>query len=218
VEAALGGLTTDGATAVGAVARGGEADGYIEVVLAGAARVLAGASADAPVEMRRAAGRNQDYREVAAVCGHVELRGVAAYGFRNLQAVVNKMKRGRAGAHLVEMFACPSGCVNGGGQPRTAPPPPARTSGDDDDAMAGGGAAAAAAVSVTPPPAASELTRTRIAAVSTMLHRRTVADALASAPAAAIRAATHTRDAYAPDLHTRFHRVPDLGVSLTIKW
>lgn len=48
----------------------------------------------------------------------IPLTFAAAYGFRNIQAVVNKMKRNRGKAPpyaYVEIMACPSGCVNGGG-------------------------------------------------------------------------------------------------------
>lgn len=41
-----------------------------------------------------------------------------AYGFRNIQNIVQKIKRGKCPYHYVEIMACPSGCVNGGGQIR----------------------------------------------------------------------------------------------------
>jgi hypothetical protein len=39
-----------------------------------------------------------------------------AYGFRNIQTILNKMKKGQYDLDLIEMMACPSGCHNGGGQ------------------------------------------------------------------------------------------------------
>lgn len=39
-----------------------------------------------------------------------------AYGFRNIQSILNKMKKGQFDLDLVEVMACPSGCNNGGGQ------------------------------------------------------------------------------------------------------
>ena len=39
-----------------------------------------------------------------------------AYGFRNIQTVVNKLKRGKCTYDFVEIMACPNGCLNGGGQ------------------------------------------------------------------------------------------------------
>ena len=39
-----------------------------------------------------------------------------AYGFRNIQTLVQKMKRRACQYDFVEVMACPSGCLNGGGQ------------------------------------------------------------------------------------------------------
>lgn len=47
------------------------------------------------------------------------LKFAAAYGFRNIQNVVQKLKRGRCNYHYIEVMACPSGCLNGGGQVRS---------------------------------------------------------------------------------------------------
>lgn len=37
------------------------------------------------------------------------LKFAAAHGFRNIQNLVQKMKRGRSSYHYVEVMACPSG-------------------------------------------------------------------------------------------------------------
>lgn len=39
-----------------------------------------------------------------------------AYGFRNIQSVLAKARRRKCPYHFVEVMACPSGCLNGGGQ------------------------------------------------------------------------------------------------------
>lgn len=44
------------------------------------------------------------------------LRFALAYGFRNIQTVLRKVKQGLSPYDYVEVMACPSGCVNGGGQ------------------------------------------------------------------------------------------------------
>ncbi|RUP49901.1 cytosolic Fe-S cluster assembly factor narfl-like protein [Jimgerdemannia flammicorona] len=44
------------------------------------------------------------------------LQFAAAYGFRNIQNLVRKIKQGKCAYHYVEVMACPGGCVNGGGQ------------------------------------------------------------------------------------------------------
>jgi iron only hydrogenase large subunit-like protein len=48
------------------------------------------------------------------------LRFAKVYGFRNIQSVLLKLKRGKCDLDFVEIMACPSGCVNGGGQLKTA--------------------------------------------------------------------------------------------------
>lgn len=53
---------------------------------------------------------------VAQVNGQVVLRFAYAYGFRNIQSILAKARRGKCRYNFVEVMACPSGCVNGGGQ------------------------------------------------------------------------------------------------------
>ena len=55
------------------------------------------------------------------VGGEQVLRFCRAYGFRNIQNVVRRLKAGISPYHYIELMACPGGCANGGGQPR--PPP-----------------------------------------------------------------------------------------------
>ena len=52
------------------------------------------------------------------VTGKPPLKMALAYGFRNIQNIVQKIKRGKCSYHFVEIMACPSGCTNGGGQIR----------------------------------------------------------------------------------------------------
>lgn len=46
--------------------------------------------------------------------GRVLLHFAAAYGFRNIQNLVQKLKRGRCPYHYVEVMACPAGSWRGG--------------------------------------------------------------------------------------------------------
>lgn len=65
--------------------------------------------------------RNPDFRElVLERNGQVLLRFAIANGFRNIQNLVQKLKRGKSNYHYVEVMACPSGCLNGGAQNRPA--------------------------------------------------------------------------------------------------
>jgi iron only hydrogenase large subunit-like protein len=69
-------------------------------------------------------GRNTDISEVE-ITGNlllhpdnksITLKMGKAYGFRNIQSLMLKMKKGKCDLDLVEIMACPSGCNNGGGQ------------------------------------------------------------------------------------------------------
>jgi iron only hydrogenase large subunit-like protein len=57
--------------------------------------------------------RNQDFKEIELVInGEVKLRFALAYGFRNIQNIVQKIKKGNCPYHYVEIMACPSGNYN----------------------------------------------------------------------------------------------------------
>lgn len=63
--------------------------------------------------------RNNDLREVSLEIDGVRvLHFCLAYGFRNIQNLVRKIKRDKCSYQYIEVMACPSGCLNGGGQPR----------------------------------------------------------------------------------------------------
>lgn len=63
--------------------------------------------------------RNPDFQEaVLEKNGEVLLRFAIANGFRNIQNLVQKLKRGKCPYDYVEVMACPCGCLNGGAQIR----------------------------------------------------------------------------------------------------
>ncbi|XP_058417949.1 nuclear prelamin A recognition factor isoform X2 [Diceros bicornis minor] len=63
---------------------------------------------------------NKDFQEVTLEKnGEVLLRFAAAYGFRNIQNVILKLKKGKSPYHFVEVLACAGGCLNGRGQAQT---------------------------------------------------------------------------------------------------
>ncbi|XP_078154847.1 ferredoxin hydrogenase [Carex rostrata] len=93
----------------------GGSGGYAETVFRHAAKVLFNREIDGPVQFRTQ--RNSDHREVVLeVDGKEVLKFALCYGFRNLQNIVSKVKRGKCEYHFIEVMACPSGCLNGGGQ------------------------------------------------------------------------------------------------------
>ncbi|XP_053695129.1 probable cytosolic Fe-S cluster assembly factor CPIJ010948 [Sabethes cyaneus] len=90
--------------------------GYCEYIFKYAARKLFNIAID-KVEFKSL--RNSDLREaVLEHDGEVVLRFAIANGFRNIQNIVQKMKRGKCNYHYIEIMACPSGCLNGGAQIR----------------------------------------------------------------------------------------------------
>lgn len=93
--------------------------GFVEHVFKFAARTLFSEEKGA-LEFK--ALRNPDFREVTLERdGQVVLRFAIANGFRNIQNLVQKLKRGKSPYHFVEVMACPSGCLNGGAQIRPEP-------------------------------------------------------------------------------------------------
>mmetsp|Transcript_21642 Transcript_21642/g.47546 ORF Transcript_21642/g.47546 Transcript_21642/m.47546 type:complete len:498 (-) Transcript_21642:300-1793(-) len=91
--------------------------GYLDYVFRHAAREVGGVEVRGPLALKTL--RNTDFREaVLEVDGKVVLRFAAVYGFRNIQNILRKIKTNKCEYHYVEVMACPSGCLNGGGQVR----------------------------------------------------------------------------------------------------
>ena len=118
--------------------RGSGSGGYLDYVFRSAARELFNVQInDEPLEFKvikyavslyhvenlltDVSRRNQDFREtVLTVDAQVRLRFAYAYGFRNIQNIVQQLKRNKCDYDFVEIMACPSGCINGGGQIRSS--------------------------------------------------------------------------------------------------
>ncbi|NWI93988.1 NARFL factor, partial [Pitta sordida] len=93
---------------------GGGSGGYLEHIYRHAAKELFGIQVDT---IHYKPLKNKDFQEVTLERdGTVLLQFALAYGFRNIQNLVQKLKRGKSPYHYVEVMACPSGCLNGGGQ------------------------------------------------------------------------------------------------------
>lgn len=126
---------------------GSSAGGYLEYTLRSAALHLFGISIPPSLEhpqLHISAGRDLcEYTLYSQALSHgnnktdgrsdVLLRFASVYGFRNIQNLVRRLKRpttttaappaaaDQRGYDFVEVMACPSACLNGGGQPK--PPP-----------------------------------------------------------------------------------------------
>ncbi|KAI9030965.1 cytosolic Fe-S cluster assembly factor NARFL-like protein [Phycomyces nitens] len=101
---------------------GSSSGGQMEYILATAARELFGIQLPSdPSESDQVVvriGKNADVREYSleTADGQVLLKFATAYGFRNIQNIVRKIKTNKCQYHYVEVMACPGGCANGGGQ------------------------------------------------------------------------------------------------------
>ena len=107
--------------AFGGSATRGASGGYCDYVFRRAAKELYGVEVDPNDPLPYRKGRNQDVWYVdLEVDGVKKLRFGLCYGFRNIQSLLRQMKRGKCRLDYVEVMACPSGCVNGGGQLKPA--------------------------------------------------------------------------------------------------
>uniref|UniRef100_A0A665TW66 Iron hydrogenase small subunit domain-containing protein n=1 Tax=Echeneis naucrates TaxID=173247 RepID=A0A665TW66_ECHNA len=98
---------------------GSGSGGYLHHVFTYAAKHLFGEEVK---ELTYKTLRNKDFQEVTLEKdGVVLLCFASTYGFRNIQNLVQKLKRGKMPYHFVEVMACPSGCLNGGGQLKALP-------------------------------------------------------------------------------------------------
>lgn len=98
----------------------GSSGGYAETIFRHAAKTLYGQEIQEPLVFKTV--RNSDFREVSLeVEGETVLKFALCYGFRNLQNIVRKIKIGKCDYQFLEVMACPSGCLNGGGQIKPKP-------------------------------------------------------------------------------------------------
>ncbi len=99
--------------------------GYLEFTLTLAAKKLYGLDIDIStgkgVSIQHV--RHCDFIEYIVKDQEKEvLRFASAYGFRHIQNIVRKMKTKQIKYQMIEIMACPSGCVNGGGQLKASDP------------------------------------------------------------------------------------------------
>lgn len=99
------------------VAVGSGSGGYADFVLRIAAQKLLRVSLPAgPLRMEKAS-KSGDLQSITVSdeSGSKNLRFALAYGFRSLQSVLRKIRRGECTYNYIELMACPGGCTNGGG-------------------------------------------------------------------------------------------------------
>uniref|UniRef100_A0A0V0G935 Putative nuclear architecture related protein n=1 Tax=Triatoma dimidiata TaxID=72491 RepID=A0A0V0G935_TRIDM len=92
---------------------GSGSGGYAHHILAHAKKAFFNYSGDIPFET---VTRKSDILLAKHEENGKSLKVSIVTGFRNIQNVVNKMKRGTCDYNYIEIMACPSGCLNGGAQ------------------------------------------------------------------------------------------------------
>ena len=95
----------------------GASGGVTEAVLRYAVEKLRGVSLDL-VDFLDVRGE-EGLREATITAGDVELKLAVVHGLKNAMDVVERVRRGECNYDLIEVMACPGGCVCGAGQPVT---------------------------------------------------------------------------------------------------
>lgn len=93
--------------------------GYVDFLFRSAAKKLFSVNLDpsAPLPIRKL--RNKDFRCISLQKEKKTVLSFAlVYGFRNIQSIIRQLKHGTCKYDLIEIMACPGGCLNGGGQIR----------------------------------------------------------------------------------------------------
>ena len=92
---------------------GRTSNGYLEYVFRRASFEIFGVEIAQDQGLVYKQGKNRHYQEVSFP--GVGLKFVMAYGFQHIQNIIRKIKLGKCDYQYVELMACPSGCLNGGG-------------------------------------------------------------------------------------------------------
>ncbi len=93
----------------------GTTGGVMEATLRAASELVTGKPADRLefTEVRAVEGLRETYVAIGEHNIHV---GVAN-GLKNAKMLLDKVKAGKEQFHVIEVMACPGGCIGGGGQP-----------------------------------------------------------------------------------------------------
>ncbi|MDO5100340.1 MAG: NADH-dependent [FeFe] hydrogenase, group A6 [Eubacteriales bacterium] len=62
----------------------------------------------------------KDIKEATVMIGDTPIRIAVASGLGNARRLLERVRHGEAQYHLIEIMACPGGCIDGGGQPYIA--------------------------------------------------------------------------------------------------
>jgi len=95
----------------------GNSGGVMEAVLRFAAEKVTGKKLD-QVEFQQVRG-DSGLREASITVNGSELKLAIVHGLRNARVVAEQVRAGKSHYDLIEVMACPGGCVGGAGQPVT---------------------------------------------------------------------------------------------------
>ncbi|MDR2337671.1 MAG: [FeFe] hydrogenase, group A [Deltaproteobacteria bacterium] len=93
----------------------GVSGGVTEAALRFAAEKLTGQKAE--LEFKQVRGEGKGIRRAVLNVAGVELKLALVSGLANARQILEAVKCGKEQADLIEVMACPGGCINGGGQP-----------------------------------------------------------------------------------------------------
>ena len=93
---------------------GRTSNGYLEYIYRRAANEMFKVDIKPDEKLNYKQGKNRHYQEVTH--SDIPIKFVAAYGFQHIQNIIRKLKTSKCDYDYVELMACPSGCINGGGQ------------------------------------------------------------------------------------------------------
>ena len=99
------------------ISTGNGSGGYLDYIFRRAAKELFNVVVDGPLLFQKTKNPDLSYTELI-IDGTTVLKFAKAYGFRSIQTVVRQLKRKKCRYDYIEVMACPSGCLNGGGQIR----------------------------------------------------------------------------------------------------
>lgn len=237
LEAMCRSFSADGSAFVAASQRNGGSGGYAEYIFKYAAQQLYGANLWDMGSLPYKEGRNPDIAEIdintvlgagdptansIAPTPARKLKFARAYGFRNIQSILLKIRRGACDFDFIEIMACPSGCNNGGGQVRQSAP---LLAGSDATSLGGAGTTSSALVSEATIRETPSQSRERVSLVEAVFHANTIARRPDDSPLVqhlytAGRLGSPLSAAAVDALHTRYHAVPKLEViaPLATKW
>jgi len=96
----------------------GASGGVLEAALRTAADWLSGEDVQ-EIDFHDVRGL-EGIKEATVKVGGLELKAAITSGLGNARKILEKIRKGEADYHIIEIMACPGGCLNGGGQPYVA--------------------------------------------------------------------------------------------------